>query len=86
MRGAGFDERDEVRRPYMHSELESAADRHPGNRVEGEQRRVLSRPVHVDLHAVDVEDAAADPVVAPGIGFIAIVTEAEAPPFRLFLG
>jgi hypothetical protein len=65
--------------------LDGTANRHPGNRVEGEQWRVCCRPVLGELHTVDVKDAMADPVVAPGVWFVAVIAKAEAPPFRLFL-
>jgi hypothetical protein len=38
-----------------------------------------------ELDAMEVEDAAADTVVAAGVWLIAVEAEAEAAPFRLFL-
>ena len=38
-----------------------------------------------ELDAMEVEDAAADTVVAAGVRLIAVEAEAEAAPFRLFL-
>ena len=53
--------------------------------MEGVDGCLLSGLVPSQLNIVNVEDAAADSVVATGVRLVAVIVEAETTPFRLFL-
>lgn len=100
-RGAGRDEvvgrptveeGDEWRTADGDCDLQRPAARYAGHRVQGEDRRFRGRllmsvggGVVVELHPGDVEDAPANTVVPPGVALVAVVAEAKAAAFRLFL-
>jgi hypothetical protein len=83
--GARVDESDQRGRAHLHLELESAAHWNADDDVERVDGCLLSGLVLSQLDAVDVEDAAADSVVAAGVRLVAVIAEAEAAPFRLLL-